>query len=91
MRADAHLCLREGSPLFVTWNKADARGGMSLRGCIGNLSPMDIHIGASMAVYMAVSLVQNGKCMVHDHALMVHAVPLKFRKAVARHCGIRCP
>lgn len=33
------------SPLFVTWNKEDARGGVSLRGCIGNLSPMDILVG----------------------------------------------
>uniref|UniRef100_A0A0C3T6X9 AMMECR1 domain-containing protein n=1 Tax=Guillardia theta (strain CCMP2712) TaxID=905079 RepID=A0A0C3T6X9_GUITC len=32
-------------PLFVTWNKADSRGGSSLRGCIGNLSAMDLHEG----------------------------------------------
>lgn len=27
------------SPFFVTWNKYDRRGGLRLRGCIGNLSP----------------------------------------------------
>eukprot|EP00293_Proteomonas_sulcata_P010982 CAMPEP_0184310124 /NCGR_PEP_ID=MMETSP1049-20130417/24308_1 /TAXON_ID=77928 /ORGANISM="Proteomonas sulcata, Strain CCMP704" /LENGTH=169 /DNA_ID=CAMNT_0026623713 /DNA_START=73 /DNA_END=579 /DNA_ORIENTATION=+ len=32
-------------PLFVTWNKADSRGNLSLRGCIGNLSGMDLYQG----------------------------------------------
>mmetsp|Transcript_32089 Transcript_32089/g.75025 ORF Transcript_32089/g.75025 Transcript_32089/m.75025 type:complete len:245 (-) Transcript_32089:97-831(-) len=32
-------------PLFVTWQKFDQQGGSSLRGCIGNLTPIDIHDG----------------------------------------------
>jgi len=32
-------------PLFVTWNKVDSRGNLVLRGCIGNLSGIDLHQG----------------------------------------------
>eukprot|EP00286_Rhodomonas_abbreviata_P009317 CAMPEP_0181326160 /NCGR_PEP_ID=MMETSP1101-20121128/21333_1 /TAXON_ID=46948 /ORGANISM="Rhodomonas abbreviata, Strain Caron Lab Isolate" /LENGTH=227 /DNA_ID=CAMNT_0023434561 /DNA_START=97 /DNA_END=777 /DNA_ORIENTATION=- len=32
-------------PLFVTWNKIDTRGNVVLRGCIGNLSGIDLHQG----------------------------------------------
>ena len=39
-----------GSPLFVTWNIKNARGREELRGCIGNLSPMDILVGVCVCV-----------------------------------------
>ena len=62
-------------PLFVTWNKADLRGGVSLRGCIGNLSPMDILEGVRK--YAAVAAFEDGRF-----------VPIASHEVPALECGV---
>ena len=62
-------------PLFVTWNKADPRGGYSLRGCIGNLSPMDILVGVRK--YAAVAAFEDGRFS-----------PIAAHEVTALQCGV---
>jgi len=73
-------------PLFVTWDKADQHGATSLRGCIGNLSPITIHDGVKK--YAAVSAFQDKRfspVVEKEVAVLECSVTLLFQFEEAGH------